>query len=339
MKISKEGLKFWEEYNQKLDSPVKDVEIIEGPAGTYEITDELLALYINGKKTAGSSLLKDYEVTGDALPVPEKLYWIVLDSNKAPRVLLKTVRVERCVFKDIPESVAIAEGEGDLSLEYWRRVHIEFFTPFLQGWGVKDLEEEIVITEYFEVVHFKKEDCHQNEVFVESYKPEWKRNFKDLRDLIWPKVKGSALKIEHVGSTSVEGLSAKPVIDIDIIVKDKEASQKVIKALELIGFKHRGDLGIEGREAFTQLAGFQKHNLYVCLEGSLALRNHLLFRDYLRGSPGAVVEYSKVKEKLASETQDMGEYIEGKTSFILGVLAKAGVDAAELKSIEGVNKQ
>ncbi|MGH1467825.1 MAG: ASCH domain-containing protein [Bdellovibrionales bacterium] len=153
MNLSEKALSFWKEYNASLESQVEGVEVIEGPAGSYEITDELLALYMSGKKTAGSSLLIDYKISGDALPVPGKLYWIVFDSNKRPKVILKTIRVEEHIFKEVPESVAVAEGEGDLSLSYWQSAHRAFFKPFLKDWGVEDLEEETVVTEYFELVY------------------------------------------------------------------------------------------------------------------------------------------------------------------------------------------
>jgi len=179
---------------------------------------------------------------------------------------------------------------------------------------------------------------HQNEVLVVEFDPIWKHQFKELKDYIWPHVEKNAVSIEHVGSTSVIGLVAKPVIDIDIVVKDKESSHIVIKKLEELGFKHRGDLGIEGREAFSQLPRFAKHNLYVCLDGCLALKNHLNFRDYLLKNRDAVQKYSELKTELASATDDMAAYIEGKTEFITSILSKTGISQESLRAIQKVNK-
>ena len=120
-------------------------------AGNLEIADQLLALYLNGKKTAGSSLEKDYVVTGDAFPKIGN-YWIILDSQNNPRCIVKTVRVESYQFDQVPEEVAIAEGEGDLSLNYWRQAHISFFTPYFKDWGVSDIDKETLIVEFIEVV-------------------------------------------------------------------------------------------------------------------------------------------------------------------------------------------
>jgi 5-formyltetrahydrofolate cyclo-ligase len=87
--------------------------------GNEAIADELVELYLAGKKTAGSGLVKDYETAGDPLPkVGDQ--WTILDSRRRPRATAKTVRVEIHRFRDVPVEIAIAEGEGDLSLDYWR---------------------------------------------------------------------------------------------------------------------------------------------------------------------------------------------------------------------------
>lgn len=73
----------------------------------------------------------------------------------APGCILKTVRVEVCQFDKVREHVAVAEGEGDLSLKYWRDAHREFFAPYLEHLGITDLDKENIVTEFFELV-FKK---------------------------------------------------------------------------------------------------------------------------------------------------------------------------------------
>ena len=110
-----------------------------------------------------------------------------------------------------------------------------------------------------------------------------------------------ALSIEHVGSTSVEGLSAKPCIDLDVVIADASRLPAVISGLEAIGYIHEGDLGIKGREAFkyTNKPHLQNHHLYVCPRDSEELHRHLTFRDYLKNHPEAVTAYSRVKETAA----------------------------------------
>ncbi len=145
---------FWQRYLGTLPvsrRPV-DAHVEAAFAGNREITDGLLRLYLEGKKTAGSSLVKDFEVAGDALPKVGN-YWIVLDSEERPGCLVKTVRVEFNRFGDIPAAIAEAEGEGegDLTTAYWKRVHAALYAPFLAGWGINNLDDAQVITEFFEV--------------------------------------------------------------------------------------------------------------------------------------------------------------------------------------------
>jgi uncharacterized protein YhfF len=121
-------------------------------AGSPGIADVLLGLFLSGRKTAGSSLVEDYLSAGDPLPSVGR-HWIVLDARGTPSCILRTERVERQKFRDIPDRVAIAEGEGDLSLEHWRKIHSEFFKPFLHGWGLKHIEQATVLTEFFRFVH------------------------------------------------------------------------------------------------------------------------------------------------------------------------------------------
>lgn len=119
-------------------------------AGTAEITDQLADLYLQKKKWAGSGLVEDYQSVGDPLPKVGN-YWMLLRSNGEVACLLKTERIVFNKFKDVPEEIAIAEGEDDLSLKSWRDIHEKFFSPNLEKWGVKDINEATVITEFFKL--------------------------------------------------------------------------------------------------------------------------------------------------------------------------------------------
>lgn len=94
-----------------------------------------------------------------------------------------------------------------------------------------------------------------------------------------------------------KGLSAKPIIDIDVVIQNVELLGDVIIALQKIGYTHEGNQGIPGREAFKyqDKEHLRKHHLYVCAKDSSELSRHIGFRDYLRKHPEAVAEYSKVK--------------------------------------------
>jgi uncharacterized protein YhfF len=149
---------FWNDYLARLsagDRPRKP--FVEAAfAGGREGTDALIRLYREGKKTAGSGLVKDYKTAGDPLPKVGN-YWIILDSRERPQFIVKTLRTEINMFGKIPKSVARAEGEGDLSISYWKEAHRAFFSPFLSKWGIADIDEAEVITEHFEIVHPRAE--------------------------------------------------------------------------------------------------------------------------------------------------------------------------------------
>ncbi len=137
-----------------------------------------------------------------------------------------------------------------------------------------------------------------------------------------------AISIEHVGSTSVQGLSAKPIIDIDVVIKDYNALKDTISALEKIGYQYEGDLGIPGREAFRYDGKdhLKKHHLYVCPADSPELKRHIAFRNYLRTHPDAVRKYSLIKEEGAKKyPDDIERYIEYKSPFIEGIYSEIGI--------------
>lgn len=156
-------------------------------------------------------------------------------------------------------------------------------------------------------------------VVVEPYKIIWKQDFQNIKAEIADALGDLALSIEHVGSTSVEGLSAKPIIDIDVVIEDRLILDDVILALKKIGYTHEGDQGIEGREAFKYQGKehLRKHHLYVCAKDASELRRHIGFRDYLRNHPEAVAEYSRVKTEGAIKyPYDIDGYIAYKSDFI-----------------------
>ena len=159
-------------------------------------------------------------------------------------------------------------------------------------------------------------------VVVLPYDEKWKQDFLDIKNEISQALGEIAISIEHVGSTSVEGLAAKPIIDIDVVVT-KERINDAILALKSIGYIHEGNLGI-GREAFAYKGKehLQQHHLYVCPQDSLELKRHLAFRDYLRTHPRSVEEYSKIKiEAAALYPEDIDKYIEHKAPIIEHIYA------------------
>jgi GrpB-like predicted nucleotidyltransferase (UPF0157 family) len=170
---------------------------------------------------------------------------------------------------------------------------------------------------------------------IVEYDSEWPARYAVLCNGISPSLGSLASAIEHVGSTSVPGLAGKDKIDIDVVTDQLAA---VIDRLASIGYAHRGNLGIEGREVFEPPAGDTPHNLYVCTPGALSLRNHLTVRDHLRAHSADAVAYADLKRRLASEFPfDRSAYVAGKTEFILALLARYGFCEEELELIRGAN--
>lgn len=175
---------------------------------------------------------------------------------------------------------------------------------------------------------------------VVDYDPAWPDIFEALRRHVWAVVADFALAVEHVGSTSVPGLAAKPVIDMSIVIPSSDDIPLAVERLATLGYVHLGERGIHGREAFQAPAGLPDHHLYVCPAGSLGLRNHLALRDYLCAHPEAAKQYGRLKQQLAVPFKnDIEGYVDGKTDFIVTILHEMGFSPDELDVIAGGNRQ
>jgi GrpB-like predicted nucleotidyltransferase (UPF0157 family) len=143
--------------------------------------------------------------------------------------------------------------------------------------------------------------------------------------------------IEHVGSTSVPGLAARPVLDIDVIVQAEDVLDAVA-ALEAVGYCHQGDLGVTGREAFRAPDDEPRRNVYVCRAETIHVRNHLAVRDVLRTRPHLRKEYAATKLDLASDpAMDIRTYVDRKSTVLQKVLREAGLHEHERQEIWRVN--
>lgn len=179
----------------------------------------------------------------------------------------------------------------------------------------------------------------QRVIVVVDYDPSWPLAFEGLKSRILPVLGDVAVSVEHVGSTSVPGLAAKPVIDMDVVVASAADMADAIERLAVLGYAHRGDLGIEGREAFHAPPEGPAHHLYVCVDGAAALANHLAVRDYLRRNEAAVKAYGSLKKRLARTfPEDIARYVGGKTDFLLRILRESGFPGEVLAAIGDANR-
>ncbi len=139
--------------------------------------------------------------------------------------------------------------------------------------------------------------------------PEWPTDFAVLRAVYMRSLGELILRVEHVGSTAVPNLRAKPILDIDIVMPGYEVFPDIVERLRRLGYMHNGDQGIREREAFKPLdnmapytsppRNWMSHHLYVCPANSLELRRHLIFRDALRANGDLRREYEKRKLDVA----------------------------------------
>lgn len=163
---------------------------------------------------------------------------------------------------------------------------------------------------------------------VVDYDPSWPRRFEALRNeysAAFARAGVAVVAIEHVGSTSVPGLAAKPIIDCDIVV----TAERVTPASDVLvhlGFQPEGELGVPQRWAFKEPSRLRGTHTYVIVDGSLALRDHLRLRDALRTNAELCARYSSVKKRVGATAGNVEEYAQGKAAVIQQILETAGLN-------------
>jgi GrpB-like predicted nucleotidyltransferase (UPF0157 family) len=161
-------------------------------------------------------------------------------------------------------------------------------------------------------------------ITIADYDSRWPQQFETLRSRIAVALGGLPIAIEHIGSTAVPGLAAKPVIDIDVLMRSGADLPLAISKLALLGYDPSGDLGVPGREAFHTSPGDFPHHLYVCPPNSQEYRRHIAFRDHLRTHPENANAYATLKRSLADKFRDQREaYNQAKSQFVQEIVRHA----------------
>jgi len=160
-----------------------------------------------------------------------------------------------------------------------------------------------------------------NEVRIFSYDTQWPYEFARIAQEVRAQVGGLVVSIEHVGSTAVPGLAAKPIIDIELVIACAYQFPPVKERLEKFGYIHRGPFGVPDREVFRCVIDLPVHHLYVSETDARPLREHVRFRNALRQNPELAAEYATLKRALADRYRhDREGYTEAKTGFIRSVI-------------------
>ncbi len=164
---------------------------------------------------------------------------------------------------------------------------------------------------------------NRKNVKLSKYHPGWKKAFEDEKTAIQKKLGESVLDIEHIGSTSIPGMSAKPVLDFMIAVKSVDDYEKFVEPLKKLGYKFRRD-NREIQEHILFVKGpedLRTHYLKLTEKDSEFWKEHILFRDYLRNHPKTAREYQELKENLQESLgSSRATYTEAKAEFIQKIL-------------------
>jgi GrpB-like predicted nucleotidyltransferase (UPF0157 family) len=159
------------------------------------------------------------------------------------------------------------------------------------------------------------------------YTKEWERLFQVERPRLRAAVGKYVLDIQHVGSTSIPGMVAKPIIDIAIAVKNFEEACVCIKPIEQLGYEYKGENGIPRRHYFAK-GNPRTHHVHINEIGSRDWNDQIIFRDYLTQHPEIAKEYAELKMELAQRyPTDRQSYLDGKAPFIERVLQLARSEA------------
>lgn len=170
-----------------------------------------------------------------------------------------------------------------------------------------------------------KPKAMQRRVYVVDYDPGWPARFEGEERAIRAALRAPIVAFHHIGSTSVVGLKAKPIIDMLIEVARVEALDDEVETMVGLGYHPWGENGIAGRRYFSKGSAQERtHNLHAFGTGDGNLARHLAFRDYLRAHPDVATEYGALKSRLAAAANnDIEVYMQGKHAFIVEHEARA----------------
>jgi GrpB-like predicted nucleotidyltransferase (UPF0157 family) len=153
--------------------------------------------------------------------------------------------------------------------------------------------------------------------------PRWTAYFEEVKVSLSAVLGRYALDIQHVGSTSIAGIVAKPVIDVAIAIERYPLPDEVLAAVAALGYTYWGEYGIPRRHLFFQRGGPVGYNVHINELANDEFQRHVLFRDYLRAHPDAAQEYERLKLLLAAQHDDVNAYADNKSAFVQDILRKA----------------
>lgn len=163
-----------------------------------------------------------------------------------------------------------------------------------------------------------------NRIEIADYSDAWPAMFAELGAPLRASLGDVALRIDHIGSTAVPGLAAKPVIDIQVSVAELDPVEPFVTPLSRLGYLFRADNPDRTKRYFREPPGSRRTHIHVRRAGSFSEQFALLFRDFLRASAETAAEYEAVKRKYAVTYADNREaYVTAKDPFIWEIIKRA----------------
>ncbi len=165
------------------------------------------------------------------------------------------------------------------------------------------------------------ENIRHKEVIIVDYDPQWIGQYKQQVDVLKHLLGSVLIRSHHIGSTSVPGLAAKPVVDILLEITSVEDFDNLQEKLIESGYQFWGDYGIPGRRYITLGTDPRKFNIHSFESHSPEIQHHLAFRNHLRNNSEVAREYEALKRKVAAGcNHDIEKYCKGKDGFIKNTL-------------------
>ncbi len=171
----------------------------------------------------------------------------------------------------------------------------------------------------------------KRKIEVVPYNPTWADMFEKEAACIRQTLGYNCIDVHHIGSTSVPGLDAKPIIDIIVVVKDILQVDQAEKEMQALGYTARGEAGMLFRRFFYKDNMPRTHNVHVFEQGNVEIDRHLMFRDWMRNHPDDRKNYADLKQRLAEKfTYDIDSYCFGKDQFVSEIDTKTGFNGLRI---------
>jgi GrpB-like predicted nucleotidyltransferase (UPF0157 family)/GNAT superfamily N-acetyltransferase len=160
---------------------------------------------------------------------------------------------------------------------------------------------------------------------IVEYDPDWPKLFKKEAEQIKKALGSNCIELHHIGSTSIPGLSAKPIIDMLPVVRNIQEVDKTTKAMESLGYEAKGEYGMAFRRYFQKGKNIRTHQVHVYQEADPEINRYLIFRDWMRSHPLDAKNYAALKLELAKKfPYDILQYCNGKDAFVASIDTKSG---------------